>query len=252
MRRYIFPLPFVFLAITSLFVFNFSYAVHAQTTATITPTPTITPNPTVVALQNIVATQQVDIQALQRDLKYEVRDMRWWFLAAGVIVSIVVFFGYQTYKSIDDQIKLKIRRTISKYLYQLDLSNLEVYVSKRLSEGDYKSHNLNGILKAQGIEIKWFDAKPTRKSLQGITILPIEDAEDENAFLTHIENNKQQLNPQKAGFILYASTGYRLKPDTLNIYPTVVIANTAWNLASILTVMGRTLTPPPKYDELDD
>jgi hypothetical protein len=252
MKRYVFQLLAVFLAVTVLFVFNFSFSAQAQTSTATTETPTITPNPTVVVLQNIIATQQVDIQALQRDLKYEVRDLRWWFLVAGVIITIIGFFGYQTYKSIDEQIRRKIRIIISKYLYQLDLTNLEVFVSKRLSEGEYMSHNLSGILKAQGIEIRWFDAKPTKKSLQGITILPIENAEDENAFLNHIENNKQQLNPQRAGFILYASTAYRLKPDTLNIYPTIVIANTVWNLASILMVMGRSLTPPPKYDEVED
>jgi len=256
MKRYFFRLLIVFLAVTTLFVFNFSSSVQAQTPAAITDTPTIiptiTPNPTVVVLQNVIATQQVDIQALQRDLKYEIRDMRWWFLVAGVIITIIGFFGYQTYKSIDEQIRIRIRRIISKYLYQLDLTNLEVFVSKRLSEGDYEIHNLSGILKAQGIEINWFDAKPTKKSLQSITILPIENTEDEKAFVKYIENNKQQLNPQKAGFILYASTGHRLNSETLNVYPTIVIANTAWNLASILMVMGRTLTPPPKYDELDD
>jgi hypothetical protein len=256
MKIYVFQLLVVFLAVIALFAFSFSSNAQAQTPTAIadTPTiiPTITPNPTVVALQNVVATQQVDIQALQRDLKYELRDMRWWFLVAGVIFTIIGFFGYQTYKSIDEQIRIRIRRIISKYLYQLDLTNLEVYISKRLSEGDYKGHNLSGILKAQGIELKWFDAKPTKRSLQSITILPIENAEDEKAFVNYIENNKHQLNPQKAGFILYASFGHRLNSDTLNVYPTIVIANTAWNLASILMVMGRTLTPPPKYDELDD
>jgi len=256
MKRYVFQLFVVFLAVTALFVFIFSSSVQAQTPVTITDTPiiapTITPNPTMAVLQNVIATQQVDIQALQRDLKYEVRDMRWWFLVAGVIITIIGFFGYQTYKSIDEQIRIKIRRIISKYLYQLDLTNLEVFVSRQLSQGEYKSHNLSGILKVQGIEIKWFEAKPTKKTLQGITILPIENAEDENAFVDYIENNKQQLNPQKAGFILYATTAYRLKPDTLNIYPTIVIANTVWSLVSILMVMGRSLTPPPKYEELDD
>ncbi len=191
MRKLAFQSLFGLLTITIFLLFNFSNNVHAQSsvTPTTTPsaTPTIAPNPTVVALQNIVATQQVDIQDLQRNLQYEVRDMRWWFLVAGVIATILGALGYQTYKSIDEQIKGKIRRIITKYLYQLDLTNLDVYISSRLSEGEYKKHNLEEILKSQGIEVKWFDQKPTRQALQGVTILPIENAEDENAFLKYIE-----------------------------------------------------------------
>jgi hypothetical protein len=226
-------------------LFGILYSESAQSGVLLTNSS----NSDLIALKKNVAVQQVEIQSLQRDLKYEVRDIRWWFLVAGVIIAILSAFGYQTYTSIDDQIRKKIRRIISKNLYQLDLNNLEVYMSKRLDDGEYKVHNFKEILNAQGIEMKLFDERLTKKSFQGITVLPIENNDDESAFLKFIEINNNQLNPKKAGFILYASTSYRLDPHTLNKYPTTVIANTVWNLASILIVMGRSLTPLSKYDD---
>jgi len=206
-----------------------------------------TPDPTVCSLQNVVATQQVEIQTLKRDLAYEVRDIRWWFFVAGVIAAITGFTGYRAYRGIGDQVRKRIRVLINKHYYQLDVTNLDIHIRK-----DRNLERLEELLKNQGLyNISWFE-RLGKESLRGITVFPITDESDEKEFSSFMQDRHPDPNPRKAGFILYAPTGYRINQRIIDLYPATAVANTPWNLLNTLMVLGRNLTPPPNLEDDDD
>jgi hypothetical protein len=244
---------FIFAIIAfSIFITLFpSQNLMAQTSTPVSPTstailPSPTIDPTIPALQAVVSTQEAEISSLRRDLDYEVRDMRWWFLVAGVIFAITGITGYQAYRGIGEQVRRKIRIMTNKYYYQLDVTNLDI----RVKDGEHQERLIE-LLKSQGFyEISRFE-KLGRGSFSGVTIYSVEKDTDEKSFIQHIEqhyNQVKRLNPKRAGFILYAPTGYRLKPEVIEMYPTTAVANTPWNLISTLQVLGRHVTVPPKID----
>lgn len=243
------------LAILLILLFYFSVSTTtAQTpipsqvpTTTAIPLQNPTVDPTVTALQTLVSSQQLEIQTLRRDLDYEVRDLRWWLQIAGVIAALVGYTSYQAYKSIDDQVRKKIRIMTNKYFYQLDVTNLDV----NISQGEHQD-KLIELLKSQGLyNISRFK-NLNSSCFQGITIFSIENKDDEDKFTQFIQRNfiaVKRINFRKAGFILYAPTGYRIKSDVIDLYPSTALANTPWNLVSTLMVLGRHVTAPPKIEE---
>lgn len=222
--------------------------VHAQTPVPTQIPPTSTPDPAISTLQNIVATQQAEIQTLRRDLDYETREFRFWFLVAAVIAAITGFTGYQAYRGIDKQVRKKIRVSISKHYYQLDVTNLDIHIRVGLER-------LEELLKNQGLyNISRFE-RLGNQSFSGVTIFSITDEDDEKSFVRFVQQyfvEVKRLSPKKAGFILYASTGYRINTKTINLYPTIAVANTPWNLVSTIMVLGRSITPPPSFEDFDD
>ena len=95
---------------------------------------------------------------------------------------------------------------------RLDIGNVELHIKERLTY-------LEELLKSQGIyKIKRFSALGTL-SLRGVTVFPVDTNEEEQAyfqFIQHYYIKHKRLDPKKAGFILYASKGYRLNPDTMD------------------------------------
>src|SRR5262245_33426902 len=175
---------------------------NASTSIAQTPTPTTSPptptiDPTITSLQNVVATQQVEVQELRRDLNYEVRDIRWWFVVAGVLAAITGFTGYQAYRGINKLVRKKIRVMTNKYYYQLDVTNLDVNIRK----GEHQDRIIE-LLKSQGLyNLSRFE-RLGNDSFRGITIFSIENEVDEKDFLRYIEQhfiNSKRLNPRKAG-----------------------------------------------------
>ena len=243
--RILLSLIFTIVAFTNIIM---TTVIEAQTPSPTQIPATPTPNPTVSALQDIVATQQAEIQTLRRDLSFEVREFRFWFLVAGIIAAITGFTGYQAYRGIDEQIRNKIRVLISKHYYQLDVTNLDIHVRVGLER-------LEELLKNQGLyNISHFE-RLGNKSFSGITVFSITDEDDEKAFLRFIQQyfiNNKRLSPKKAGFILYASTGYRIKFETIDLYPTTAVANTPWNLVSTIMVLGRSIIPSPSFEDFED
>jgi hypothetical protein len=221
---------------------------YAQTPVPTQSSPTPTPDPTVVALQKLVATQQIEVETLKRDLDFEVREFRFWFFVAGVIGAITGLTGYRAYRGVDEQVRRKIQVLISKHYYQLDVTNLDIHIRAGLEK-------LEELLKNQGLyNISRFERLGS-KSFSGITIFPITDESDEEKYLRFIRQyfiDSQRLSPKKVGFILYASTGYRIKFDTIDLFPTTAVANTPWNLVSTIMILGRSITPPPTYEDLSD
>jgi hypothetical protein len=254
----------ILIVLLTLVSLMFDFSVNAQiptntplpftsipNTSTIpSPTLTVIPDTTIVSLQNTVATQQIEIQTLQRDLQYEVRDLRWWFVPIGLLAAAIGAGVIQAYKNIGNVINKKMRTLINKYYYQLDVGNLDLHITSGLSD-------LEELLKSQGIyKISRFKSLGA-KSLQGVTIVSMDDKDHEKEFINFIEQyyiNNLRLNPKRAGFILYASTGFRIDPKTIELFPSTAVANTPWNLLSTVMILGRSVTPftPTEIDDQDD
>lgn len=233
---------------------------RAQTPTATTKSPTPTINPTVSALQHVVATQEVEIQTLSRetdfdlrDLDFKIRDLQWkgtfFGTIAVAIAAIAGLRGYQAYQGIEEQVRRKILLMANKYYYQIDVTNLNIHVR----EGEHQD-KLIELLRAQGLyNISRFN-RLGRSSFSGITVFSIENEADEKHFENHIKRYYEEsrlLDTKRAGFILYAPTGYRINPEVIDIYPTTAVANTPWNLVSTLRVLGRHVTAPPKFEEED-
>ena len=226
---------------------------QAIATPIFTPTPTQTPNPTVVSLQNVAATQQIEIQTLQRDiqslqgdLRYEVRDIKWWFIVAVVVAAIIGIRGYNAINDIDNIIRRKIQVSINKNYYQLDIMNLKIHVPDNLYA------HIVELLDNQGLQNHTRYAQLDKRCYYGITIVSINDEKDEEDFVNFIKRNNKQLKPSKAGFVLYLPIYYRagggrpyfIKQDTIDSFSNIAVANTPWMLLMTITTVGRSVSAP--------
>lgn len=246
-KRLIAVVLFAFFAIIIFSVTaNTAKAQTAVATPTLTLTPTETPNPTVVSLQNIVATQQIEIQTLQRDLDYDVRDIRWWFSVAVVVAAIIGIRGYAVFNDLDNIIRKKIRVSINKHYYQLDITNLKIHVPHIL----YR--HVVDLLENQGLQNHPQYSQLDKQCFYGITIVSINDERDEKDFVNFIKRNYENLKPSNAGFILYSpiynrtdgGRPYFLKQETIDSYSNIAVANTPWTLVMTITTIGRSVTAP--------
>ncbi len=211
------------------------------------PTPTMTPDPTVEALQKIIATQQIDLDSLQRDLENsqkdlddKLRDVQWdldYKLAvAAVILAVTGFLGFRTYQNIDEKIRQRINATLEKELYQLDPTMLTINVREG-TECDpvVKRLQMSGLKNIR--RYADFSDKTCRK---GVTIVPITCQEDEDEFAIFIENTA--LEPTRAAFVLYAPNRQHPVSDvTRDSYANLATANMPTTAASAVLVVGRGL-----------
>jgi preprotein translocase subunit SecE len=230
------------------------------------PASTLLPPPDVAELQKTLAEQQLAITSLQNELKnfkaevaLELRDVRWQMeqqRAIAIIVSSIVgfilaFYGLRTRKEIKDvqtQIKQQIqidleqaekgfRAALDKKLYNLDPAShpirvrvghpaLDMLVERvRLTTSGFKVDDCTKI----GDECK-----------NGITIVPINDADDERQFMEAIQATS--FDSKRAAFILY-TPAYRIQPQTMKSYGNLAIANMPTTLVSAILAVARGLEP---------
>ena len=225
------------------------------------------PAPSSAAQQTPTNTIEVRVKSLEKDLDYLQRDLvfrldqkLFYFGGIALVISAVAaFFGWKTYKDLDEKIQKKIETTLDQQLYQLDPTNLKIWLVSydkaiRLT-GDKKGEYVDGNVKEEmqkvqkrieltGLKnIRGLDA-PDHRCYQGVTILPVFDLEMEQEFREYLERNISHLDPQKAAFILY-TRDYRVsQKETLDKYDNLAAANMPPTTASMILTVGRGLVNP--------
>ena len=225
--------------------------VSAQTVQP-TPVPNAT-DPAIPTLQAVVATQQVQINQLQRDLQYETqnrqfdtRDIKWTWGIAVLIATLVIGFlswlGIQNFKDLQEQWNRKSQKLLDQALYKFDPSNLPI----QLPNSAVKIHRLLSLRQLGKIE--FYDDYENLKDnkLQGIIVISMLDkdqlADDEARYQKFIQSRK--LDSSTTGIILYAGTN-KVSEDTQTAFDNMVTANYPATVVSNILVVGRGL----KIDE---
>lgn len=171
---------------------------------------------------------------------------------ALLISFLAGFLGYKTYNDLDMVIKEKVNSSLEKALYQLDPTYLPIHIYKgrvrrNLKEGETprttardslsdvsRRLELTGLLNVGEITYLY------KVTQTGITIVPIDDETDEDEFIKFVKDGKVKLDPEKAGFILYAPFGYTIK-KAQTAFENTTIANMPATVASMVLVVGRGL-----------
>jgi hypothetical protein len=203
------------------------------------------------------------IEALESDQAYNLKVFEWKLdqkiLSLGFmalfISAVAGFVGFKTYNDLEKIIKERVNASLEKALYQLDPTNLPIHIYKgriRRSENPQdppvkiRSEARNSLVKvAERLEMtgllnKGFVSYLDKTSETGITVVPIDDEEDENEFIRFVNQYHTTLKKEEAGFILYAPPGYPIK-TAMNIFPNTTIANMPATVASMILVVGRGL-----------
>jgi hypothetical protein len=162
------------------------------------------------------------------------------------------FMGLKTYNDLDKVIKEKINTSLEKAFYQLDPTYLPIHIYRGRVRRDLKEAEtprtaardglpdvirrleLTGLLNVG--KINYLD-KATQR---GITVIPIDDEADEEEFIKFTQDGKVRLDPEEAGFILYAPFGYAIK-KAQTAFENTTIANMPATVASMVLVVGRGL-----------
>jgi hypothetical protein len=200
------------------------------------------------------------VENLENDQTYNLKVLEWkldqkllllgWM---GLFISFAAgFLGVKTYNDLDKVIKEKVNASLEKALYQLDPTYLPIHIYKgrvrrsiqqgetpcsaaRASLPNVKRRlTLTGLLNVG--EIAYLD----KVTQTGITVIPIDDEADEEEFIKFIQDRKGKLDPEEAGFILYAPSGYIIK-KAQNAFENTTIANMPATVASMVLVVGRGL-----------
>ncbi len=200
-------------------------------------------------VESLEAIHDQNLKAFQWQL-----DQKLFILGSiAVFISFLAgFLGYKTYDGLDRVIKEKVNSSLEKALYQLDPTYLPIHIYKgrvrrNLKKGEkprtaardslpdvVRRLELTGLLNVG--EITYLD----KVTQTGITILPIDDEADEDEFIKFIKGGKVKLDPEEAGFILYAPRGYEIK-KAQTAFENTTIANMPVTVASMVLVVGRGL-----------
>jgi hypothetical protein len=199
------------------------------------------------ALSTIVAGDLEGLSArvskLELDQSNKLQEISWkldqkLFYFAGLaltISAISAFFGIKTYTDIANIVKGKIDTEVVKAFAALDPSVIPIRIV-----GDAKLETVRKRLEMSGFKnIKTYNYL-SKASLTGITILPIDNPEDENSFTDFVNAHRSDLNPSRSAFILF-STNHRISPETLAIYDNIGVANMPITAANAVFVVGRGL-----------
>lgn len=213
----------------------------------ISNTPSTSPSADVAELANRV-------QYLENEQKHQLKVLEWkqdqkllvlgW--TALFISGMAAFLGIKTYNDLDKVIREKVNSTLEKELYQLDPTMLSIHLMKnRGQEAIWKRLELTGLK-----NLKWYDGFETGKVkqlFQGITIVPIQNADEQKTFCKFLFTYGSQLKPNRCAFILAAPPNM-LDPRVLSLYLNLVPANTPATVASAVLVVGRGL----RADDIDE
>jgi hypothetical protein len=200
-------------------------------------------------VENLESVQDQNLKAFQWQL-----DQKLFILGSiAVFISFLAgFLGYKTYDGLDKVIKEKVNASLEKALYQLDPTYLPIHIYRGRVRRDLKEAEtprtaardglpdvirrleLTGLLNVG--KINYLD-KVTQR---GITVIPIDDEADEEEFIKFTQDGKVRLDPEEAGFILYAPFGYTIK-KAQTAFENTTIANIPATVASMVLVVGRGL-----------
>lgn len=171
----------------------------------------------------------------------------------AVFISFVAgFLGYKTYDGLDKVIKEKVNSSLEKALYQLDPTYLPIHIYRGRVRRNLRKREMPRTAARDGLpdvvrrleltgllnvgEITHLD----KVTQTGITVIPIDDEADEDEFIKFVKDSKVKLDPEEAGFILYAPFGYTIK-KAQTAFENTTIANMPATVASMVLVVGRGL-----------
>jgi len=218
--------------------------------------PSASPSADVAELANRV-------QYLEDEQKFQLKVIEWKqdqkLLVLGgtafLISFVAAFIGLKPYNDLDKVIKEKVHATLEKELYQLDPTNLRIWVISRdemremtdpKTKERYKVNvetemekvtkrlNLSGLLNVR----VWDDLD--KKSRRGVTIVPVFNGDMEKDFVKFLDDNKEALQAERAAFVLY-TLSYYVTPATLEKYANLATANMPATAASMVLTVGRGL-----------
>lgn len=198
------------------------------------------------------------VETLENDMKFTLRDIAWRMDQKLLVISgtallisaLAGFVGIKSYYDLDKVIREKVMSSLDKTLYQLDPTNLPIHlvVNEEMNEDVDLIWRRLGLTSLRNIEKTWY---PDKKSRRGITVVLIHNDGEEKKFADWLkdhrleagaqETEQRYLDPEKAAFIIYSPSPYRIKNDTLLAYENLVVANMPPTVASMVLVVGRGL-----------
>lgn len=221
----------------------------AQPTSTTTPVSPSTPtDPQIQALQSTIATQQVQIDQLQRDhlqevkdRQFDVRDLLWkWGIAVAVVtavMSILTWVGRNSLQNLQKDWEYRSEKILNRAIYKLDLSNLRIYLPV-----DENSKDIRRLLLQRKFEnIQLYGDFNEFKN--GILIVSLK-GKDETQQTEILDNFKsfidtQKPSPANAGFIVYCPDGIKVPPKIMGCHENLVTANYLSTVISSIFTVGR-------------
>jgi hypothetical protein len=253
-----------------LFVLTFilfstvTFSVGAQGNPTATPQPTV--NPTIAALENVIATQRVKIDTLERELGFEAKEReiglrdinsQWKIAVAivGIAGVILAVFGFRSLRDVWNAIekarndwKENVRNLETEWeqrskaaldiaVYKLDLGKLPIYLP--LDEDVSRIHRL---LKLRKFE-KVIYYKKFEEFTHGILIVSLKgkDERQQGETFTAFKKFMEARNPsaEESGFILYCPDRITAPPDVMSCHDNLVTANYPATVVSSIFTVGR-------------
>ncbi|MBI3175252.1 MAG: hypothetical protein HYZ25_16115 [Chloroflexi bacterium] len=242
------------LLIAAVFIWGWKYS-----PGFLAPQGTVQASSTPASLEELTTR----VENLETDQAYNLKIFEWKldqklliFGWVALFISFAAgFLGLKTYNDLDKVIKERVNSALEKALYQLDPTNLPIHIyhgnvrrpelkpdqpqtlrneaRKALSKIEERLH-MTGLLNTGYV------TRLDKVSEVGITVVPIDDEEDEKDFISFINRQSGTLEKEKAGFILYAPFGYTIK-TAMNAFSNTVIANMPATVASMVLVVGRGL-----------
>jgi len=248
------------LLLAGLFLYNITFLNQRTASALAQPTPI--PSQTALTTAQPVTTADLDIRVkdlernldyLQRNLVFQLDEKLFYFGGAALAISaIAAFFGWRTYKDLDDVIQEKIRFSLENELYQLDPASLTI----RIPKGHPDAALIASRLRLSGLKKLKEYPELNKFCKTGLTIVPVNTVDEENEFIRFLEQEKP--DPEQAAFVLYApapAKDFRVSSKTLNRYERVATANMPSTVITAILAISRGLhrqsevVPPAKPDE---
>ena len=103
-----------------------------------------------------------------------------------LISVIAAFFGWRTYKDLDEVIQEKIRFTLENELYQLDPANLTIRIPKDHPDATLIASRL----RLSGLKKLKEYPELNKFCKTGLTIVPVNNVDEENEFIRFLEQEK--------------------------------------------------------------
>lgn len=214
-------------------------------------------------VENLESVHNQNLKAFQWQL-----DQKLFILSSiAVFISFLAgFLGYKTYDGLDKTIEQEVRRALDQALYQLDPTNLKIWVITRKEKQplvnkrtgqveetlqvDAEMEKVEARLHLSGLPNVDTREVPDKHCYRGVTIVPIFNPKMEEDFVAFLARNKRYLDKERAAFVLYTLT-YLVDKSTLAAYPNLATANMPPTAASMVLTVGRGLknTKPQKKEE---
>jgi hypothetical protein len=240
-----------------------SSPVFAQTAI---PSSTPTPNPTISALEDVIATQQVQISTLEREQLWEAKERdigfrdinsQWkaWLAFVGIAGSVLAIIGIKSVRDLWDTIK-KAKKdwqeninglekewekrseiALDRAVYKLDMANIPILLP--VDENIGSIHNL---LQQRKFE-KVVYYKNFTDLKDGILVVSLKgkNEDEQKKILDHFKEFIKLCNPSavNTGFIIYSPDGIKVPSDVLMCHDNLVAANFPSTVVSSIFTVGR-------------